>query len=75
MISTRAIFKKLQKLKLSLSKQRNIFANNNQTNKKSVRVSFAICEMIAKSPCLLQMAFSFKAREILCLIKRNCLKT
>ena len=62
---------KVKQLKLSLCKQRSFYANIYQSNENSVRASFAISEMIAKSSqpftkdlftkeCLL------KAGEILC---------
>ena len=40
---------KVKQLKLSLCKQRSFFANINQSNKNSVKASFATNEMIAKS--------------------------
>ena len=40
---------KLKQLKLSLCKQRSFFANINQSNKNSVKASFAISEIIVKS--------------------------
>ena len=40
---------KVKQLKLLLCKQRSFFANINHLNENSVRASFAISEMIAKS--------------------------
>ena len=40
---------KVNQLKLPLCKQKSFFANINQSNENSVRASFAIKEMIAKS--------------------------
>ena len=62
---------KVKQLKLSLCKKRNFFANINQLNKNSVRVSFAISEMIAKAlqpftEGLLKKECLLKASEILC---------
>ena len=40
---------KVKQLKAGFCKQRSFFANMNQSNKDSVRTSFVISEMIAKS--------------------------
>ena len=63
--------KKVKQLKLSLCKQRSFLANINHSNENSVRTSFNIGEMIAKSLWLFTEGLFvkeclLKASEILC---------